>query len=89
MVGLGETKEEIIAVMDDLRANHVDIMTIGQYLQPTKKHLPVEKYYHPDEFLELKEIAIKKASVIVKQVRLSVHRTMPMNRCLQNQGKSI
>ena len=41
--------------MDDLRANDVDIMTIGQYLQPTKKHIPVEKYYHPDEFLELKE----------------------------------
>ena len=60
MVGLGETKEEIMATMDDLRANHVDIMTIGQYLQPTKKHLPVEKYYHPDEFLELKEIAMEK-----------------------------
>jgi lipoyl synthase len=60
MVGLGETKEEILAVMDDLRANHVDILTIGQYLQPTKKHLPVEKYYHPDEFLELKEIALTK-----------------------------
>lgn len=60
MVGLGETKEEILAVMDDLRANHVDIMTIGQYLQPTKKHLPVEKYYHPDEFLELKEKALAK-----------------------------
>lgn len=60
MVGLGETKEEIIAVMDDLRANQVDIMTIGQYLQPTKKHLPVEKYYHPHEFLELKAIALAK-----------------------------
>ncbi len=60
MVGLGETKEEILATMDDLRANHVDIMTIGQYLQPTKKHLPVEKYYHPDEFKELKEIAMQK-----------------------------
>ena len=57
MVGLGETKEEILATMDDLRANHVDIMTIGQYLQPTKQHLPVIKYYHPDEFKELKEIA--------------------------------
>jgi lipoyl synthase len=60
MVGLGETKEEILAVMDDLRANNVDIMTIGQYLQPTKKHLNVVKYYHPDEFLELKEIAMSK-----------------------------
>ncbi|WP_077619247.1 lipoyl synthase [Bacillus sinesaloumensis] len=60
MIGLGETKEDIIETMDDLRANNVDIMTIGQYLQPTKKHLKVEKYYHPDEFAELKEIALSK-----------------------------
>lgn len=60
MVGLGETKEELITAMDDLRANHVDIVTIGQYLQPTKKHLNVERYYHPDEFDELKEIALSK-----------------------------
>lgn len=60
MVGLGETKEEIIEAMDDLLAHNVDIMTIGQYLQPTKKHLKVERYYHPDEFAELKEIALKK-----------------------------
>ncbi|MBP3038648.1 lipoyl synthase [Bacillaceae bacterium Marseille-Q3522] len=60
MVGLGETKEEIIQTMDDLRANNVDIMTIGQYLQPTKKHLKVVKYYHPDEFAELREIAMEK-----------------------------
>ncbi|MCA0983989.1 lipoyl synthase [Halobacillus yeomjeoni] len=60
MVGLGETKEEIIQAMDDLLAHNVDIMTIGQYLQPTKKHLNVERYYHPDEFEELKQIAIEK-----------------------------
>ncbi|MEH7247494.1 lipoyl synthase [Neobacillus niacini] len=60
MVGLGETKEEIIEVMDDLRANNVDIMTIGQYLQPSKGHLKVEKYYHPEEFAELRDIAITK-----------------------------
>ena len=60
MVGLGETKEEILKTMDDLRANDVDIMTIGQYLQPSKKHIPVVKYYHPDEFLELKNIAMEK-----------------------------
>lgn len=60
MVGLGETKEEIIETMDDLRANHVDIMTIGQYLQPSKGHLKVQKYYHPDEFAELREIALSK-----------------------------
>ncbi|QFT90463.1 Lipoyl synthase [Bacillus sp. THAF10] len=60
MIGLGETKEQIIETMDDLRANHVDIMAIGQYLQPSKKHLKVQKYYHPDEFAELKEIAMTK-----------------------------
>lgn len=60
MVGLGETKEEILETMDDLLAHDVDIMTIGQYLQPTKKHLKVERYYHPDEFEELKEIALSK-----------------------------
>lgn len=60
MIGLGETKEEIIETMDDLRANHVDIITIGQYLQPTKQHLNVQKYYSPNEFEELKTIALSK-----------------------------
>lgn len=60
MVGLGETKEELIEAMDDLRANDVDILTLGQYLQPSKKHIKVQKYYHPDEFQELKEIAMSK-----------------------------
>lgn len=60
MIGLGETTEEVIEAMDDLRAHDVDILTIGQYLQPTKKHLTVEKYYHPDEFKELKDIALDK-----------------------------
>ncbi|WP_083274057.1 lipoyl synthase [Exiguobacterium aurantiacum] len=60
MLGLGETREELIQAMDDLRAHDVDILTLGQYLQPTKKHLDVERYYHPDEFAELKEIALSK-----------------------------
>lgn len=60
MVGLGETKEELLETMDDLLAHDVDIMTIGQYLQPTKKHLRVERYYRPEEFAELKEIALAK-----------------------------
>lgn len=60
MIGLGETKEDLLEAMDDLRANKVDILTIGQYLQPSKKHLPVEKYYRPEEFAELKEIALSK-----------------------------
>jgi len=53
MVGLGETWDEILQVMDDLRAVDVDILTIGQYLQPSKNHLPIERYYHPDEFVAL------------------------------------
>ncbi|WP_256366462.1 lipoyl synthase [Terribacillus sp. AE2B 122] len=60
MLGLGETKEEIEQAMDDLLEHRVDIMTIGQYLQPSFKHLKVQKYYHPDEFAELKEIALQK-----------------------------
>ena len=50
MLGLGETWDEILQVMDDLRAHDVDIMTIGQYLQPSRFHLPIERYYTPDEF---------------------------------------
>lgn len=60
MIGLGETKEEIIETMDDLRAHDVDILTIGQYLQPTKSHIKLEKYWSPEEFAELKEIAMTK-----------------------------
>ena len=54
MVGLGETTEEVQATMRDLRAWGVDILTIGQYLQPTRKHLPIERYYTPEEFVALK-----------------------------------
>ncbi|WP_414044696.1 lipoyl synthase [Macrococcus equi] len=60
MVGLGETWDEILEVMDDLRANDVDIMTIGQYLQPSRKHLKVQKYYTPLEFGKLRKIAMEK-----------------------------
>ncbi len=56
MLGLGETREEVIQTMKDLAANGVDVITIGQYLQPTKKHLPVQRFVHPDEFAELREI---------------------------------
>jgi lipoic acid synthetase len=55
MLGLGERWEEILQVMDDLRAHDVDIMTIGQYLQPSRFHLPIERYVTPDEFMRLKE----------------------------------
>jgi lipoic acid synthetase len=56
MLGLGETKEEVIQTLTDLRDNGVDVVTIGQYLQPTKKHLPVDRFVHPDEFAEYREI---------------------------------
>lgn len=82
MVGLGEIKEEIIETMDDLRANNVDIMTIGQYLQPSKKHLKVQKYYHPDEFEELKNIALTKGFSHVEAgplVRSSYHADEQVN----------
>lgn len=54
MLGLGETVDEVIEVMGDLRAVECDVFTIGQYLQPTKNHLPVDRYVHPDEFRMLK-----------------------------------
>lgn len=56
MLGLGETKEEVIQTMKDLREQDVDVITIGQYLQPTQKHLRVHRFVHPDEFAELREI---------------------------------
>jgi lipoic acid synthetase len=58
MVGLGETIGELEAVFTDLRAHGVDILTVGQYLRPTPAHLPIERYYHPDEFAALKEYAL-------------------------------
>lgn len=60
MLGLGETDEEIIQTMDDLRANQVDILTLGQYLQPTKNHLPVVRYVTPETFAELRKIGLEK-----------------------------
>jgi lipoic acid synthetase len=58
MVGLGESKAEVLAVMTDLRQHEVDILTIGQYLRPTPLHLPVYRYVHPDEFQEFKETGL-------------------------------
>ena len=58
MVGLGESREEILAALADLRDAGCAILTIGQYLRPSDAHLPVARYYHPDEFAELKEHAL-------------------------------
>ena len=60
MVGLGETQEEVIETMDDLRSAGVSVMTIGQYLQPTKKHLPVKEFITPEQFAEYKRIGLDK-----------------------------
>lgn len=58
MVGLGETKEEVLAVMRDLRQHQVDILTIGQYLRPSPLHLPIYRYVHPDEFQEFHDVGM-------------------------------
>ncbi len=65
MLGLGETKDEVLQVMDDLLSANVDFLTIGQYLQPTVKHFPLNRYVHPDEFREFKELALSKGFLIV------------------------
>ena len=65
MVGMGEKKEEILQVMDDLRTASVDFLTIGQYLQPSPKHYPLNRYYTPQEFEELKNIALSKGFLLV------------------------
>ncbi len=58
MVGLGETRDELTEAFEALRAVDCDILTIGQYLRPTLDHLPLERYYHPDEFAEMKAEAL-------------------------------
>ena len=59
MLGLGETKEEVLETMSDLRNVGLDIITIGQYLQPSKKHLPVKEFITPEQFKEYEEIGLK------------------------------
>ena len=71
MVGFGETKDEIVQVMDDLRSAEVDFLTIGQYLQPSVRHYPLNKYYNPDEFEELKNIAKAKGFLLVSSSPLT------------------
>lgn len=76
MVGLGETKEEVLSVMDDLLAHNVDIVTIGQYLQPGVRQVPVRRFVHPDEFLELEKEGLRRGFSYVESgplVRSSYH----------------
>jgi lipoic acid synthetase len=94
MVGLGETMDEVRAVMEDLRSWGVDILTIGQYLQPSRRHLPIERYYTPEEFAELKRFGgqigfawvesgplVRSSYHAEQQVRLlsSIHHTLYPN----------
>ncbi len=65
MVGLGESKEEVMQVMDDMRSAGIDFLTIGQYLQPTRKHAAVDRYVSPDEFSAYEEIARSKGFLMV------------------------
>ena len=71
MVGLGENKDEILQVMDDLKAADVDFLTIGQYLQPSVKHFPLDRYYTPQEFNELGNIAKSKGFLLVSSSPLT------------------
>ena len=71
MVGLGETKDEILQVMDDLISADVDFLTIGQYLQPSVKHHPLDRYYRPEEFKELEAIAKSKGFLLVSSSPLT------------------
>ena len=97
MVGLGENKDEIIQVMDDLRSAEVDFLTIGQYLQPSVKHHPLDRYYSPEEFDELKSIAISKGFLLVSSTpltRSSYHAdedfaVLKANRINQTNAQSI
>ena len=76
MVGLGEEVDEVVSVLEDLRAVGVAILTIGQYLRPTPTHAPMVRYYHPDEFADLKRIALAKGFAHVESgplVRSSYH----------------
>ena len=97
MVGFGETKNEIIQVIDDLRSADVDFLTMGQYLQPSPKHYPLSRYYKPEEFEELKGIALSKGFLLVSSsplTRSSYHADedfykLRKNRVLQANAKSI
>jgi lipoic acid synthetase len=71
MAGLGETREEIMQVMDDLRSARVDFLTIGQYLQPSRKHAPVDRFVPPDEFADLESLARSKGFLMVSATPLT------------------
>tara|TARA_Y100000590_G_scaffold215287_1_gene243988 strand:+ start:1921 stop:2859 length:939 start_codon:yes stop_codon:yes gene_type:complete len=97
MVGLGENKDEILQVMDDLKSADVDFLTVGQYLQPSVKHHPLDRYYNPEEFEELEIAAKSKGFLLVSSsplTRSSYHADedfakLKKNRINQTNGQSI
>ncbi len=89
MVGLGENKDEILQVMDDLKTADVDFLTIGQYLQPSVKHFPLDRYYKPEEFEELEVIAKSKGFLLVSSsplTRSSYHADEDFAKLQQNRN---
>ncbi len=89
MVGLGENKDEILQVMDDLKAANVDFLTIGQYLQPSTKHFPLDRYYTPQEFDDLGTIAKSKGFLLVSSsplTRSSYHADEDFAKLQQNRN---
>jgi len=92
MLGLGENKEEIVQVMDDLISAEVDFITIGQYLQPSDKHHPLNRYYHPDEFKELESIARTKGFLLVSSsplTRSSYHADEDFRKLQDTRNKQL
>ena len=92
MVGLGESKDEILQVMDDLKSAEVDFLTIGQYLQPSVKHFPLDRYYTPEEFEELGSIAKAKGFLLVSSsplTRSSYHADEDFAKLQKNRLKVI
>lgn len=92
MVGLGETTTEILEAMDDLRAHQVDILTVGQYLRPSMKHLSMERYYTPEEFVMLKDEGVARGFSHVESgpmVRSSYHAHEQSEQAVESRRKAL
>ena len=90
MVGFGETKKEVLQLMDDLRAADVDFLTIGQYLQPTPKHYPIKEFINPDLFETYKKHAFGKGFLMVSSsplTRSSYHASDDFQKLKNNRDK--
>jgi len=89
MLGLGETREELLQVLEDMRAHDIDMLTLGQYLQPSRHHLPVSRYVHPEEFEEYRQVAEQlgfRAVASGPLVRSSYHADQQVTESLLSQG---